>query len=63
MSIWMDAILNYSNLLDTDGCPDGIATSSGRMLLTDEHLDTLMSRPDGNKGFNFFELKSTQNIS
>jgi hypothetical protein len=29
----MDATLNSSKLLDTDGSPDGITTSSGRILL------------------------------
>jgi hypothetical protein len=33
----MDATLNCSNLLDTDGSPDGITTSSGRMLLENKH--------------------------
>jgi len=33
--------LNYSKLLDIDGSPDGIATSSGQMLLIDERLDVL----------------------
>jgi hypothetical protein len=28
------------------------------MLLTDEHLDDLLGRPDGNKGSDFFELES-----
>jgi hypothetical protein len=40
-------------LLDTDESPDGIATSSGRMLLIDEHPDALLGLPDKNKGFNF----------
>jgi hypothetical protein len=32
-SVWMDASLNSSKLLDTDGSPDEITTSSGWMLL------------------------------
>jgi hypothetical protein len=60
MSVWTcccgvqtDATLNSSNLLDTDGRPDGITTSSGRMLLTDEHPDILLGCQDGNKGSDF----------
>jgi len=34
-----DAILNSLKFLDTNGCPDGIATSSGRKLLSDERPD------------------------
>jgi hypothetical protein len=58
----MDATLNYSNLLDTDGRPDDITTSFGRMLLTNEHLDALLGHPNRNKGFDFSELESTQNL-
>jgi hypothetical protein len=32
------------------------------MLLTDERLDLLQGRPDGNKGFDDFELESAQNL-
>jgi len=39
--VWMDAILNSLRFLDTNGRPNGKFSSSGRMLLTDEH-------PDGN---------------
>jgi hypothetical protein len=56
-----NATMNRSKLLDTDGRSDGIATSSG-MLLTDERLDVIMGRPDGNLGFNFSELESAQNL-
>jgi hypothetical protein len=52
--IRMDATLNCSKLLDTDGSPDGIALSSERMLLTNEHPDALLSHPDGNTGSDFF---------
>jgi hypothetical protein len=41
-----DATLNSSKFLDTDRRPDCIATSSGQMLLTDEHPDVLQVRPD-----------------
>lgn len=58
----MDATLNYSNLLDTDGCPDDITTSSGRMLLTDEHPDTLLDHPNRNKGSDLSKLEFTQNL-
>jgi hypothetical protein len=58
-----DATLNYSKLLYTEGSPDGIATSSGLMLLTDEHPDILLGHLDGNKGSDFFELESVQNLS
>jgi len=37
--VWTDAIFNSSKFLDTDGCPDGKFSSSGRMLLTDERPD------------------------
>jgi hypothetical protein len=48
-----NATLNCSNLLDTDGSLDGIATSSGQMLLTDERPDALLGRSDRNKGSDF----------
>jgi hypothetical protein len=35
-----NATLNSSKFLDTDGCLDGITTSSGRKLQTDECLDS-----------------------
>jgi hypothetical protein len=57
-----DATLNCSKLLDIDGRPDGIATSSGRMLLIDECPDVLLGRSDKNKGSNFSELESAQNL-
>jgi hypothetical protein len=49
----MDASLNCWKLLDTNGSLDGIARSSGRMLLTDESQEVLLGRPDGNKGSEF----------
>jgi hypothetical protein len=57
-----DATLNCSNVLEADGCLDSITTSSGQMLLSDERLDALLSRPDGNKIFDFSELESAQNL-
>jgi len=53
--IQTDANLNYSKLLDTDGSPDSIGTSSRRILLTDEC-------PDKNKGSDFSDLESAQNL-
>jgi hypothetical protein len=58
----MDSTLSCSNLLDIDGHPDGIATLSGRMLLTDERLDALLGRLDENNGSNFSDLESAQNL-
>jgi len=55
--------LNCSKLLDIDGHPDSIGTSSRRMLLTDECPDALLGRPDENKGSDFSELESTVNPS
>jgi len=56
MSIWTcchdvqtDATLNCLNLLDTDG-------------LTNERLNALLGRPDGNKGSEFSELEYAQNL-
>jgi hypothetical protein len=49
-------------LLDTDGGLDGIATSSRRMLLTDEGSDVLLGRPNGNKGSDISEFESAQNL-
>jgi hypothetical protein len=54
--------LNNSKLLDRDGGLDGIAMSSGWMLLTDERSDVISSRSDGSLGSDFSELKSTQNL-
>jgi hypothetical protein len=54
-----DATLNCSNLLGIDGRLDGLAMSSGRMLLTDERLDALLGRHDGNNGSKFSVLKSS----
>jgi hypothetical protein len=48
--------------MKSDECQDCIATMSGRMLLIDEHLDTLMSHLDGNMGSDFYELESTFRI-
>jgi len=50
-----NATLNCSNLIDIDGSSDGIATSFGWMLLTNE-------RSDGNKESDFSELKFAQNL-
>jgi hypothetical protein len=60
--VWTDATLNWSKLLDTDGSPDVIATSSRHMLLIDERPDALLGCPDGNQGSDFSELESTQNL-
>jgi hypothetical protein len=35
---------------------------SGRMLLTNERLNALLGRPDGNKGSEFSELEYAQNL-
>jgi hypothetical protein len=60
-SVWMcchdvrtDVTLNCSKLLDIDGSLDGIASSSEQMLLTNEHPNALLGRPDGNKGSDFY---------
>jgi hypothetical protein len=53
--VHMDATLNCSKLLDTDGRPDNIAMSSRQMLLTDERPDVLQGRLDGN---DFSKLES-----
>jgi len=47
--------LNWSKLLDTNRSPNGIATSSEQMLLTDECPEALL-------GFDFSELESSQNL-
>jgi hypothetical protein len=60
--VWTDASWNSSKFLDTDGHPDGIATLYGRMLLTDERPDALMSHPDESLGSDFSELESSQNL-
>jgi len=52
-----DVTLNCSKLFDTDGHPEDIATSSRRMLLTDEHLDSLLGHSDENKGSDFSKLE------
>jgi hypothetical protein len=57
-----DATLNCSNILDIDGSPDGIAMASGWMLLTNERPDALLGCPDRNKGSDFSELESAQNL-
>jgi len=57
-----DVTLNSSKLLDTNDGSDGIATSSGQMLLTDERPDALLSRPDRSLGSDFSELESAQNL-
>jgi hypothetical protein len=57
-SIRTDATVNSSKFLNSDGRPDGIDTSSGRMLLTEERLDALLSRLDGNLGSNIREINS-----
>jgi hypothetical protein len=57
-----DATLNSLKLLDIDGGSDGIATSSGWMLLTDECLDALLSCWDRSLGSGFSELESAQNL-
>jgi hypothetical protein len=57
-----DVTLSCSKLLDTDGRPDGITTSSGWMLLTDERLDAFLGRLNRNKGSDFSELESAQNL-
>jgi hypothetical protein len=58
----MDASWNSSKFLDTDGRPDGIATSSEQMLLTNERPNTLLSRPDESLRSDFSELESSQNL-
>jgi hypothetical protein len=39
--------------MDTNGHPDGIVTSSGWMLLTNERSDDTLGHLDGNKGSGF----------
>jgi hypothetical protein len=41
------------NLLKIDGRPDGVAMSSGQMLLTGERPNASLGCLDGNKGFDF----------
>jgi hypothetical protein len=53
----MDATLNSLKLLDTDGHPNGIAKSFGRMLLTEERPNVILGRLDGCLGFDFFDLE------
>jgi len=50
--------LNYSKLLDIDGSPDGIATSSGQMLLTDERPNSRQGHPNEILGSDFSDLES-----
>jgi hypothetical protein len=52
-----DATLNSSKFLDTDGRPDSISTSSGRMLLTEERPNGLQGRSDICLGSDFSELE------
>jgi len=49
-------------LSNTDGRPDGIATSSGRMLLTDERSEVILGRPDRCLGSDFFDLEFAKNL-
>jgi hypothetical protein len=56
----MDATLNSSKLLHTDGRPNGKFSSSGRTLLTDEHPDGIRRRPDGCKVTKLTDLNSSQ---
>jgi hypothetical protein len=58
--VMTDAILNCSKFLDTDGRLDGKFSSSGWMLLTDEHLDVILSRLDESLRSDFSELKSAK---
>jgi hypothetical protein len=57
-----DANLNYSKLLGTDGLPNGKFSSSGWMLLSDEHLDGIPRLPDGCKGTELTDLNSAQSL-
>jgi hypothetical protein len=54
--------LNKSKFLDIDGRPDGKFLLSGRILLTDEGSDVILSRLDGSLGSDFSELKSAHNL-
>jgi len=58
----MDANLNCSKLLDTDGRPDGKFLSSGRILLTDERPDGIPRRLDKCKGTELTDLNSTESL-
>jgi hypothetical protein len=49
-------------LLDIDGRPDDIATSSRQMLLTEKRPDSRQGHPDGILGSDFSELESAQNL-
>jgi hypothetical protein len=55
----MDANLNSLKFLDTDGRPNGKFWLSGRMLLTNERLDVILSHSDGSLGSDFSKLEST----
>jgi len=50
-------------IVDTNGRPDGIDTSSEWMLLTDERPDSRQGHLGGILGSNFSELESAQNLS
>jgi hypothetical protein len=58
-NVLTDATLNCSKLLDVDGSPDNITTSSGWMLLTEERLHSREARSDKILGSDFSELEST----
>lgn len=45
--------VRWSTYMDTNGHPDGIVTSSGWMLLTNERSDDTLGHLDGNKGSGF----------
>jgi hypothetical protein len=55
-----DANLNCLKLLDTDGRPNGMFSSSRRMLLTDERSNGIPRRSDGCKGTELTNLNSAQ---
>jgi hypothetical protein len=46
----------------TDGRPDRMFSSSGRMLLTEERPEGIPRRPDGCKGIELTDLNSAQSI-
>jgi hypothetical protein len=58
----MDASWSSSKLLDTDGHLDGKFSSFGWMLLTDECPNGIPRRPEGCKGTELTNLKSTQSL-
>jgi hypothetical protein len=55
--------LNNWKFLNTDEHPDRKFSLFGRMLLTDERPDIMLSRPDGSLESDFSELESAQNLS